>query len=131
MLAMNRIECFTAFVKKKTDYCIILQKELELVDCNKEATMAEADKKGKKTPVENFGDMFESFGAALGQIFNDPELKAKAKDFGHSAAESARTFAGRFKDEEVKAKFRDVGKAAEDFGRSVADSFKSDKDKSK
>ncbi len=103
--------------------------ELELVVSHKEVIMSDADKKGKNTPAENFGDMFESFSAALGQIFNDPELKAKAKDFGHSAAESAKTFAGRFKDEDVKAKFRDVGKAAEDFGKSVANSFKSDKDK--
>ena len=95
----------------------------------KEVKVSESDKKSKKNPAENFGDMFESFGAALGQIFNDPELKAKAKDFGHSAAESAKTFAGRFKDDDVKAKFRDVGKAAEDFGKSVADSFKSEKDK--
>jgi hypothetical protein len=38
--------------------------------------MADVKKTGKKTPAQNFGDMFESFGAALGQIFNDPELGA-------------------------------------------------------
>ena len=91
--------------------------------------MSKADKKPNNTPVEKFSDIFESFGAALSGIFNDPELKNKAKDFGKSAADSAKTLAGRFKDEEVKAKFRDVGKAAEEFGKSVADSFKSDTDK--
>jgi hypothetical protein len=95
----------------------------------KEGTMSKSTGQKEKTPAENFGDMFESFGSAIGQIFNDPELKTKARDFGHSAAESAKTFAGRFQDEDVKSKFRDVGKAAEEFGRSIADSFKNDKDK--
>ncbi len=72
--------------------------------------------------------MFESFGAALSRIFDDPELKAKAREFGKAAGDSAKTFAGRFKDEEVKSGFREVGKAAEKFGKSVANSFKSDRE---
>ena len=91
--------------------------------------MSETDKQHKNTPVDKFGDILESFGSALSGIFDDPELKAKAKDFSKSAADSAKTLAGRFKDEEVKAKFRDVGKAAEEFGKSVADTFKSEKDR--
>ena len=73
--------------------------------------------------------MFEAFANAMSQIFKDPELKEKAKEFGKSAVESAETFGSRFKDEDVKEKFREVGKAAQDFGKSVAEYFKDNKDK--
>ena len=63
----------------------------------------------------------------MSEIFNDPELKQKAKEFAESTAESAKAFGNRFKDEDVKDKFRDVGKAAEDFGKSIADQFKKEK----
>ncbi|MCK5576996.1 MAG: hypothetical protein KAI14_01645 [Dehalococcoidales bacterium] len=89
--------------------------------------MSQEDNSSKKGAAENFSEMFKAFGNAVSEIFNDPELKAKAKEFGNSVAESAKTFPSRFKDEEVKNKFRDVGKAARDFGRSVADTFR-DKD---
>jgi len=56
----------------------------------------------------------------MSEIFNDPELKQKAKEFAESATESAKTFGSRFEDEDVKDKFRDLGKAAEDFGKSIA-----------
>ena len=79
--------------------------------------------------VENFGEMFKAFGDAISEIFDDPKLKEKAKEFAESATESAKIFGSRFKDEEVKDKFRDVGKAAQDFGKSVVDCFKADKDK--
>jgi hypothetical protein len=72
--------------------------------------------------------MIEAFGNAISQIFEDPELKGKAREFGKNAVESAESFAKRFKDEEVKARFREVGQAAQNFGNSLADSFK-DKDK--
>jgi len=73
--------------------------------------------------------MFEAFGDAMSQIFDDPELKAKAKEFGKSAAESADAFASRFKDEEVRDKFRDAAKAAQDFGRSMAECFRDEEGK--
>lgn len=82
---------------------------------------------GKKTPAENFAEMFRAFGQAISEVFNDPELKEKAKEFAESAAESAKTLGSRLKDEDVRTKFRDVGKAAEEFGKSVADYFKADK----
>ena len=72
--------------------------------------------------------MFKTFGEAISEVFNDPELKEEAKEFGKSAAKSAEALGNRFKDEDVKAKFRDVGKAAQDFGKSVSDSFKASKD---
>ena len=66
-------------------------------------------------------------GAAESQIFNDPELKEKAKEFGESTAEASKTFGSRFKDEEVKDKFRDVGKAAQEFGKRVSARFQDKK----
>ena len=91
--------------------------------------MAAEEKSSGKTATENFGEMFKAFGDAVSQIFDDPKLKEKAKEFAESAAASAKTFGGRFQDEEVKAGFRDVGKAAQDFGKSVADCFKTERDK--
>ncbi len=91
--------------------------------------MSQEQNSSKKTAADNFGEMFKAFGDAISEIFDDPKLKEKAKEFAESAAESARIFGRRFKDEEVQAKFRDVGKAAQEFGKSVADCFKSDKGK--
>ncbi len=82
------------------------------------------EKNKGKGPAENFGEMFKKFGEAMGEIFNDPDLKKKAKEFGDSATSSAKTFGKRFKDEEVKGKFRDLGKATQDFGSSISDYFK-------
>ena len=91
--------------------------------------MPQEEKSDKKMTVENFGEMFKAFGDAISEIFDDPKLKEKAKEFAVSATESEKIFGSRFKDEEVKDKFRDVGKAAQDFGKSVVDCFKADKDK--
>jgi hypothetical protein len=83
--------------------------------------------KGKgKSPGESLGELVKEFGDAVSKIFDDPELKKKAKDFGDSAVKSAKLFGQRFKDKEVKSKFKDVGKAACDFGNSVSDYFKED-----
>ena len=87
----------------------------------------EQDKGSKKTPSESFADMMREFGSALSEIFNDPALKEKARDFGDSATASAKAFAGRFKDEEVKSKFKDLGNTAKNFGESIADYFREDK----
>ena len=84
---------------------------------------------GKKSPGESFGEMLRAFGDAMSEIFNDPKLKEKAKEFADSAVKSAEAFGSRFKDEEVKQKFREVGKAAQEFGKSVEDCFKGGKDK--
>ena len=89
--------------------------------------MPQEEQKPKKSVADSIGEMIISFGGAISEIFNDPELKEQAKEFGKSAANSAKTLGNRFKDEEVKAKFRDAGKAAQVFGRSIADSFKDDK----
>ena len=91
--------------------------------------MSQEENASKKTSTENFADMFRAFGQAVSEIFNDPELKEKAKEFTESTVEAAKTFGSRFKDEDVKDKYRDIGKAAEDFGKSIAEHFKKDKEK--
>ncbi len=58
--------------------------------------MSHKEKTGKKQVVDNFAEMFGVFGQAISEIFNDPELKEKAKEFGKSAVESAETFGNRF-----------------------------------
>jgi len=89
--------------------------------------MSKEEKTNKKQATDNFVEIFRAFGQAIGEVFDDPELKKKAKEFADSATNSAKTLAKRFKDEEVKSKFRDVGKAAEEFGKSVAEHFKKEK----
>jgi len=75
----------------------------------------------------SFIDIFDKFGSALSEIFNDPELKDRAREFGHSAGRSADALASRFQDDEVKARWRAVGQAAQNFGKSVAEQFKTEK----
>ena len=78
-----------------------------------------AGKSKGKGPGENLGELVKEFGDAVSKIFDDPELKKKAKDFGDSAAKSAKLFGKRFKDDEVKSRFKDVGEAAGNCGNSV------------
>lgn len=85
------------------------------------------DKSTNKSHLDNFTEIFTTFGAAMSEIFNDPELKKKAGEFTDTAKDSAKTLADRLKDEDVKNKFRDVGKAAEEFGKSISDIFESKK----
>jgi predicted enzyme related to lactoylglutathione lyase len=79
---------------------------------------------GKKQTADSFAEIFRAFGQAIGEVFDDPQLKNKAKEFVDTATDSAKTLADRFQDEDVQAKFRDVGKAAEEFGKNIADYFK-------
>jgi hypothetical protein len=89
--------------------------------------MTQEDQEHKTETVDNFADLFKTFGQAVGDIFNDPELKKKAKEFADSASASADTLVDRLKEEDIKEKFRDVGKAAENFGKNIADIFKDKK----
>lgn len=91
--------------------------------------MEEPRKQENKSAADNLGEMFEALGSAMGQIFNDPKLKEKARDLGKAAKESAETMGERFKDEEVHAKFREVGKAAQAFGKNIVDIFAEGKNK--
>ena len=89
--------------------------------------MTQENQEHKTETVESFTGLFKTFGQAVSDIFNDPELQKKAKEFAESASASANTLVDRIKEEDLKEKFRDVGKAAEDFGKSIADSFKDKK----
>ncbi len=89
--------------------------------------MSQEKNSSKKAAIENFGEIFKTFGNAISEIFDDPKLKEKAKEFAESAVESAKIFGHRFQDDEVKDKFRDVGKAAQDFSKSIKDCFKAKK----
>lgn len=87
----------------------------------------EKENSDRRNPGKDFRTMFEAFGKAMSEVFNDPELKEKAKEMGESISKSAETFANRFKDEDVKKKFGEAGEAAKEFGKSMADYFQSDK----
>ena len=89
--------------------------------------MSEEEKTQKKGAVDSFAEIFRAFGQAVGEVFEDPEIKRNAKQFADSATESAKTLVHRFDDEDVKARFREVGKAAREFGRSVEALFEEDK----
>ena len=89
--------------------------------------MSDERKTNRKPTADSFAEMFKAFGQAIGEVFDDPELKKKAKEFADSAADSAKILANRIKDEDVKAKFRDVGKAAEEFGKNIAEYFQNQK----
>ena len=93
--------------------------------------MSEKKVSDKKNVAESFGEMIKAFGDAVSEIFKDPELKEKARDFGRSATESAQAFGRRLKDEDIKGKFRQVGKAAQDFSKDIKDTFKKGKGKRK
>ena len=78
-------------------------------------------------PGESLRQMFIALGDAFSEVFNDPELKAKARELGDAASQSASRLGSRFKDDDVKQRFRQAGDAAETFGKSVAEYFKSDR----
>lgn len=82
---------------------------------------------GEPKPGESLRQMFIALGDAFSEVFNDPELKAKAKELGEAASQSATRLGSRFKDDDVKQRFRQAGDAAEVFGKSVAEYFKSDR----
>ena len=100
--------------------------KINFTSLKRRIVMEETPNEQNKSAADNLGDMFDALGDAMGQIFNDPKLKEKARDLGKAAKESAETLGERFKDEEVKAKFKDVGRAAQAFGKNVADIFVED-----
>lgn len=89
--------------------------------------MTEEKKSKGKEAADNFLAIFKEFGDALAEMFDDPELKKKAREFGQSAVDSFKTFGDRFKDEEVRKRFRNVGEAAQRLGQNMADFFKVEK----
>jgi len=84
----------------------------------------ERKEKDNKNAVQNLSNMLSQFGEAVSEIFDDPKLKRKAKEFGRSAADSVKELGNRFKDEKVKGKFKNVGESAKRLGDNISDIFK-------
>ena len=82
-----------------------------------------------KTAAQDFGEMMKKFGANLGEIFDDPKVREKAREFAESVIDAAAKVAqNKVKDEEVRAKFRDVGKVVESLGNSLDKNFSAEKE---
>lgn len=79
----------------------------------------EKDKQNQENLIAGFAAIFKEFGSAVAEVFNDPALKEKAKDFANTAADSVKVFGGRLKDEEVREKFKRAGRAAIKFGKQM------------
>lgn len=77
------------------------------------------DEGESKQLSESFERIFTSFAEALSEIFNDPELKTRAREFKSSASASASIFASRFKDRDVREKFIQAAIAAKEFGNGL------------
>jgi ribosomal-protein-alanine N-acetyltransferase len=78
----------------------------------------------RKKAAEKLGKVMKTFGDTVSEIFEDPELREKAKEFSLSVVDAAaKVVNSRIKDDEVRAKFKDVGKAAQDLGRSITGHF--------
>ena len=78
----------------------------------------------RKKAAEKLGKVMKTFGDAVSEILEDPELRDKAKEFSLSVVDAAaKVVNSRIKDDEVRTKFKDVGKAAQDLGRSITDHF--------
>ena len=79
-----------------------------------------------KTAAEALGEMLRTFGNTIGEVLDDPKVKASAKEFAASVVDAAAKIAeSKVKAEEVRRKFRNVGKAAQTLGNSVETHFHS------
>jgi|WetSurMetagenome_2_1015567.scaffolds.fasta_scaffold12827_1 [ribosomal protein S5]-alanine N-acetyltransferase len=88
--------------------------------------MGQSKKYDRKKAVDNFGKVMKTFGETVGEIFEDPEFRKKAKEFSQSFVDAAaKVVESHIKDDEVKAKFQNVGKAAQNLGQTLTDHFKS------
>jgi hypothetical protein len=86
--------------------------------------MAQENRETKKT-AETIGEMLREFGIKVGEILDDPEVKAKGKAFAESIVDAAaKVTESKVKDEEVRARIRNIGKAAETLGSSLDKHFK-------
>jgi [ribosomal protein S5]-alanine N-acetyltransferase len=89
--------------------------------------MARKSKYDRKTAAENLGKVMKAFGETVSEIFEDPDVKKKAREFSQSLVDAAaKVVESRVKDDEVKAKFQNVGKAAQNLGQTLTDHFKTE-----
>ena len=87
--------------------------------------MVAKKKEGKNQTAETLGEMLRTFGNTVGEILNDPKVKATAKEFAASVVDAvAKMTETKIKTEEARSKFRNVGKAAQTLGKSLDKHFK-------
>ena len=81
-------------------------------------------KDNKKVAAERFGEILRTFGDAMGEILEDPEVQKKAKELAQIAVDAAaKVVQNKIQDAELRKKFRNVGKAARTLGESLEDNF--------
>jgi hypothetical protein len=86
-------------------------------------------KQETKDAAKMVGDMIKLFSASVAEILENPEVKAKGKEFAASVVDAAAKVAqSKVKDEEVRAKFRTVGTAAKNLGETLEKQFNSEKE---
>jgi ribosomal-protein-alanine N-acetyltransferase len=91
------------------------------------AKTKEKVKSGANKEAESLGKIIRSFGEAISEIFEDPEVRQKAKAFSQSVIDSAaKVLDSKVKREEAKKKFRDAGRAAQSLGKTLVQQFKSE-----
>jgi ribosomal-protein-alanine N-acetyltransferase len=77
-----------------------------------------------KKDAESLGKMIRSFGETISEIFEDPEVRQKAKAFSQSVIDSAaKVVESKVRKEEAKKKFRDAGRAAQSLGKTLVQHF--------
>ncbi len=89
----------------------------------KRISMDENNINENKDTSDKFAHIFEEFGNAVAEIFNDPKLKEKAKEFGEISADSTKALGERLHAEELKSRLKDVEKVADDFSQRLYRSF--------
>jgi hypothetical protein len=91
--------------------------------------MPAKQKQETKETAEKIGEMLKTFGAAVSEILQTPEVKIKATEFAESVVDAVvKTSQSKVKDEEVRARVRDVGKAAKTLGATLEKHFKANVD---
>jgi len=77
-----------------------------------------------KKVSETMGKMFRKFADNVGEIFDDPDVKAKARALAESVVDAAaKVGQSKVTGEEMRAKYRNVGKAAQTLGNSLEKHF--------
>jgi len=80
---------------------------------------------------EAMGKMFRTFADNVGEILDDPDVKAKARALAESMVDAAaKVGQSKVTNEEMRAKYRDVGKAAKTLGASLEKHFDGTKETS-
>jgi ribosomal-protein-alanine N-acetyltransferase len=75
----------------------------------------------RKVAGERFTELIKKFGDSVAEVFDDPDVRKKAREFSETIIDStAKVVNSRIKDDEVRTKFHDVGKAAQALGKSLA-----------